>query len=212
VKRGGDQWQFHYSRAVVLRADGDREGALRDLEAAMDLDREAAFPPLMRALILADQGSFESARSEINRVLSRGSETAAAHYARASVAFAEGRVEAAEKDVDRALDLRADFAAAHLLKGRILEERGEASAARQRFEKALADTTDSFDGRATRRLAKARLTIGDRGDSGKPEKSARKKSVAKADVAEVNLDKPRPLDCKVFLPATGSVVTAKCSE
>ena len=212
VKRGGDQWQFHYSRAVVLRADGDREGALRDLEAAMDLDREAAFPPLMRALILADQGSFEGARSEINRVLSRGSETAAAHYARASVAFAEGRVEAAEKDVDRALDLRADFAAAHMLKGRILEERGEASAARQRFEKALADPTDSFDGRAARRVAKARLTDGDRADSSKPEKPARKKSAAKADVAEVILDKPRPLDCKVFLPATGSVVTAKCSE
>ncbi len=34
----------------------------------------------------------------------------------------------------------------------------------------------------------------------------------KADVAEVKLEKPRPLDCKVFLPATGSVVTSKCSE
>jgi Flp pilus assembly protein TadD len=121
-------------------------------------------------------------------------------------------VEAAEKDVDRALDLRSDFAAAHMLKGRILEERGEASAARERFQKALDGEMDSFDGRAARRLAKARLTDGDRAGSSKPEKSVQKKSVAKADVAEVNLDKPRPLDCKVFLPATGSVVTAKCSE
>jgi hypothetical protein len=120
-------------------------------------------------------------------------------------------VEAAEKDIDRALDLRTDFAAAHMLKGRILEERGEASAARQRFQKALDGEMDSFDGRAARRLAKARLAD-DKADSSKPEKSVLKKSVAKADVAEVNLDKPRPLDCKVFLPATGSVVTAKCSE
>jgi tetratricopeptide (TPR) repeat protein len=212
VKRGGDQWQFHYSRAVVLRANGDRDGALRDLEDAMDIDREVAFPPLMRALILADQGSFESARSEINRVLSRGKETAAAHYARASVAFAEGRVEAAEKDTDKALDLRPGFAAAHTLKGRILAERGETKAARQSFEKALDGEVDSFDGRAARKLAKANL--GDRGkiDGDETEKSARKKPEAKADVAEVNLEKPRKLDCKVFLPATGSVVTAKCSE
>jgi tetratricopeptide (TPR) repeat protein len=212
VKRGGEQWQYHYTRAVVLRANGDREGALRDLEAAMDIDREAAFPPLMRALIFADQGSFEDARGEINRVLSRGRETAAAHYARASVAFAEGRVEAAEKDVDRALDLRADFTAAHMLRGRILEERGETKAARQSFEKALDGEVDSFDGRAARRLAKARLGNKDKADSGEPEKSASKKPAANADVAEVKLEKSRPLDCKVFLPATGSVVTAKCSE
>jgi hypothetical protein len=49
-------------------------------------------------------------------------------------------------------------------------------------------------------------------DSGEQAKSARKKPAGKADVAEVKLDKPRPLDCKVFLPATGSVVSAKCSE
>ena len=32
------------------------------------------------------------------------------------------------------------------------------------------------------------------------------------DVAEVSLPKKGPLDCKVFLPATGTVVTAKCNE
>ena len=159
--------------------------------------------PLMRALILADKGSYEAARTEINRVLSEGRGGASAHYARAAVAFEEGRIDAAEDDADRALELDGDFAAAHMLKGRILEERGNKSAARARFDKALGAASDSFDGRTTRRVAKERLSaLGGAGQRGKRD----------GDVAEVVLEKKGPLDCKVFLPATGSVVTAKCSE
>jgi len=89
-----------------------------------------------------------------------------------------------------------------MLKGRILEERGNKSAARARFDKALGAASDSFDGRTTRRVAKERLSA-----LGGPAKVNRD-----GDVAEVVLEKKGPLDCKVFLPATGSVVTAKCSE
>ncbi|MBZ0210013.1 MAG: tetratricopeptide repeat protein [Hyphomicrobium sp.] len=211
VKRDGKQWQFLYSRAVVLRANGDREAALRDLDAAIDLNRDAAFIPLMRALILADQGSYESARAEINRVLAEGRDDAAAHYARAAVAFAEGRIDAAEEDADRALKLHADFAAAHMLKGRILEERGDKTAARKRFDRALAAATDSFDGRTTRRVANERLAVlGKLGNDGKPGKEKRDNLAAVR--AEPKAEQRRPLDCKVFLPATGSVVSAKCSE
>lgn len=218
VRRDDKAWQFLYSRAVVLRANGEREAALRDLDAAIDLKRDAAFIPLMRALILADQGSYESARREINRVLAEGRDDAAAHYARAAVAFAEGRLDAAEEDVDRALKLRAEFGAAHMLKGRILEERGEKAAARKRFEKALDKVVDSFDGRTVRRVAGERLAALDvkstkaatnakRAGNTKP----RGKNVAQV-VPQKEKDKQRPLDCKVFLPATGSVVSAKCSE
>jgi hypothetical protein len=122
------------------------------------------------------------------------------------VAFAEGRVDAAEADVERALKLRADFAAAHMLKGRILEEDGDRTGARARFDKALAGAADSFDGRTTRRIARQRLSV--LGSSG----SKTGKVKGKSEIAEVSLEKPRALDCKVFLPATGSVVTAKCSE
>jgi len=202
VKRDGKGWQFLYSRAVVLRADGDTEGALRDLDAAGDIKADAPNVPLMRALILADKGSYEAARAEINRVLAAGRGDASAHYARAAVALEEGRIDAAEDDADRALELDADFAAAHMLKGRILEERGNKSAARVRFDKALGAASDSFDGRTTRRVAKERLSA-----LGGPVKGKRD-----GDVAEVVLERKGPLDCKVFLPATGSVVTAKCNE
>ncbi len=203
VKRDDKQWHFLYSRAAELRANGDREAALRDLDAATDAKSDAAWPLLLRGLILADQGSYEAARGEINRVLAKGGDDAAAHYARASVAFTEGRTVAAESDVDRALELRAEFAAAHMLKGRILEERGDKAGARKRFERALAATTESFDARATRQVAKERVAPLREPAKGKP----------KADVANVSLEKkPGLLDCKVFLPATGSVVTAKCSE
>lgn len=206
IERDGKEWKFFYSRAVVRRADGDREGARRDLDAAADLKRDAPHIELMRALVLADEGSYAEAREDINRVLSDGKDDAAAHYARASVAFAEGRVAAAQADVDRALKLRADFAAAHMLKGRILEEDGDRAGARLRFEKALSGAADSFDGRTTRRLARQRLSA--LGSSGKEKGKGKRKS----EIAEVSLEKPRALDCKVFLPATGSVVTAKCSE
>ncbi len=56
IKRDGKAWQLLYSRAVVLRADGDTDGALRDLDAAGDLNAEAANIPLMRALDPRRQG------------------------------------------------------------------------------------------------------------------------------------------------------------
>jgi len=177
---------------------------LRDLDAASDLNAEAANIPLMRALVLADKGSYADAREQINRVLSEGRGGASARYARAAVAFEEGRLEAAEEDADRALELDGDFAAAHMLKGRILEERGDNTAARTRFDKALSGAADSFDGRTTRRIAKQRTASGG--------SSTKDKAKRDEDVAEVTFKKKGPLDCKVFLPATGTVVTAKCNE
>ena len=91
-----------------------------------------------------------------------------------------------------------------MLKGRILEERGDNTAARSRFNKALSGAADSFDGRTTRRIAKGRTAAG-----GSPTEDTAKRD---DDVAEVTLKKKGPLDCKVFLPATGTVVTAKCNE
>ena len=63
---------------------------------------------------------------------------------------------------------------------------------------------NSFDGRTTRRIAKERTA-----SVGSP---AKNKAEREDDVAEVSIKKKGPLDCKVFLPATGSVVTAKCNE
>ena len=187
----------------MRRADGDTEGALSDLDAAGDIKADAPNIPLMRALILADKGSYEAARTEINRVLSGGRGTASAHYARAAVAFKEGRIDAAEDDADRALELEVEFAAAHMLKGRILEERGKsrppARASTRRWEppRILRWPHDAARGeRAAVRTRRRRPRVEKRD----------------GDVAEVVLEKKGPLDCKVFLPATGSVVTAKCSE
>lgn len=211
VRREPERWQYLYSRAVVLRASGDRPAARRDLDAAIDLGGKATHPKLMRALLQADDGDYADARAEINRVLAKDSDNADALYARASVAFKQGRVATAEEDVDRALELRKDFAAAHGLKGQILEEHGEKSAARERFEKARDKAVDSFDGRTTRRTAKERLAA--LGGKTKPEKTAKSKKPRGDDVAEaVPAKASRKLDCKVFMPATGMVITAKCNE
>ncbi len=201
VKRGGDDWRFLYSRAVVLRSEGDSEAALSDLSAAGNLKQDGAQVVLMRALILADQGDDAGAGVQISQAPSKGREEALISYTRAAVAFRAGRIAEADADVDRAIALRGDLAAARTLKGRILEARGEPAAARTSYAKALVAVQDSFDGFAARRLANERLAVLGRPA---PAKGGR-------DVAEVKLE-TRPLDCKVFLPATGSVVTAKCSE
>jgi tetratricopeptide (TPR) repeat protein len=197
IRRDASDWRFFYSRAVVLREEGDQEAALRDLEAAGAVKPDASFVPLMRAMIRAEQGAYDEARDDINRILSKGRDDAVAQYARAAVAFREGRMAAAEADVDSAIAKRGEFLSARVLKARIQDDRGERDAARAGYEKALNGPSDSFDGYHMRRFAKERLSkLGKRGDN----------------VAEAKVENRRPLDCKVFLPATGSVVTAKCSE
>lgn len=225
-------WSAFYSRAVVMRANGDSEPALRDLDTAANLNNKMPQIPLMRALILADKGSYDAARAEINEVISGGRGDAAANYARAAVAFDEKRFDAAEADLDRALELRANFAAAHALMGRILEERGDKAAAKVRYDKALAAPPDFFDSRTARQVARERLAlVGGKSDAsqnaadkGSDDKETISKSDAiegdsdlaakdTADVADAALPRPeRPIDCRVFLPASGVTVSSKCSE
>ena len=68
----------------------------------------------------------------------------------------------------------------------------------------MSGAADSFDGRTTRRIAKQRTASNSN--------STKDKAKHDDDVAEVTFKKKGPLDCKVFLPATGTVVTAKCNE
>ncbi|MFA5900765.1 MAG: tetratricopeptide repeat protein [Hyphomicrobium sp.] len=202
VRRGGDDWRMLYSRAVVLRSSGDYEAAMADLDAAAKRKRDGQLIAMMRAMLLADQGDYQSARGEINRLLARGRDDAIGHYARAAVAFREGRTLAAEADVDRAIALRSEFASARTLKARLQEERGDREGARVNYQKALSVAPDSFDGLSSRLLARERLAvIGD-----VPQKERAK------NLAAATIDASRPADCKVFLPSTGSVVTAKCNE
>jgi tetratricopeptide (TPR) repeat protein len=173
----------------------------------------------MLALVLADEDDFVSARAKVDQVIAQGREEMLAYYTRAAIAFRQGQMADAEADVDRALKLKADFAAAHVLKGRILEARGDGAAARSSYDKAVAGKKDSFDSRATRGIAKERLAaLSPIEEAPKAAAEAPKRvknvAVAKKDVAEAKIEPAveHPLDCKVFLPATGTVVTAKCNE
>ena len=156
-----------------------------------------------RALILADKGSYEAARAEINRVLSAGRGGASAHYARAAVAFEEGRVDAAENDADPRSNWTPTSPQRRCPKGaypgRAWQHVGRAHSLRQGAGRRLG---------FFRRPHHAR-----RGEKSGCRRSAdRSKISATATLPEVVLEKKGPIDCKVFLPATGSVVTAKCSE
>lgn len=205
IERDRKQWRFRYDRALLLRADADTAGALDDLDAAAELDPDAKHVPLMRVIVLAEKGSYSDARREIDAIFKSGAPDIAAYYARALLAFEEGHTSEAEADADRALKDNDDFGAAHLLKGRIFERRNSGKAARAAFRKALAGSYEAFDARAARRSAEDRLAASD------GSKTSSKGGKRKGDVAQASL-KERPLDCKVFLPATGTVVSAKCNE
>jgi len=199
VAREPKEWRFLFSRAAVLRANGQREAALVDVGAARNLKSHELKIALMRALLLADGGDYHGASDEVESV--QGESDAAAQYVRAAIAFGEGRGQDAAVHVQRALELRSDFSAAHTLKGRILEARGEAAAARKHFEQALAAGGASFDAAASRRTARDRLDA-----------LGKNAGMHGTEVAAAPPGTARQLDCKVFLPATGSVITAKCSE
>ncbi len=63
IKRDDKAWQFLYSRAVVLRADGDTDSALRDLDAAGDLELRRRQHPLDAGLGARRQGLVRRRRA-----------------------------------------------------------------------------------------------------------------------------------------------------
>lgn len=196
VKHDPKSWSAYYIRATVLRAEERYDAALADLKTAARHKPGKMKLRLLRALILSDQGRYRDARDEINKVIAGGRVDAAAYYVRAEVAFAENRLDAARADVDKALARLAKLVGAHTLKGRILEARGDRSGAMAAYRKALDLPVDGFEVRPARRLARAGLKALEGGDS--------------PDVA-LN-DSARKVNCKRFLPATGTIITADCGE
>jgi len=207
VASGGADWRFRYSRAVLLRAAGKTDAAIADLDAAAALKSDAPHVTLMRALMRAEAGDYAQANADIDGVVAKGEEKADVEYARAAVAFYEGWTSDAESAVDRALALRAGFTSARALKARILEARGDVRGASEGYAQALDDPPDAFDSRMMRRTARERLA-----SLGNPPPVASEEVKPSPAVAEASVEREQPLDCRVFLPATGSVVSAKCSE
>lgn len=196
IKSDPKNWSAHFIRATVLRAEERYDAALADLRTAARHKPGKTKLRLLRALIFSDQGRYRDAREEINKVIAEGRVDGPAYYVRAEVAFAENRTAAARADVDKALERQASLVGAHTLKGRILEARGDRPGAIAAYRKALDLPVDGFEVRPARRTARARLTTL---ESGK-----------RPDVA-LN-DNAHKVGCKRFLPATGTIISADCSE
>jgi tetratricopeptide (TPR) repeat protein len=201
VRRDGKSWSALFIRATVLRAEKRYDDALDDLRKGAKLKPSKVKVRLLRALILADRGDIAEARDEINDVITEGNAIPEAFYVRAEIAFAENRLEAARTDVDKAIKRAPTLVAAHALKGRILDARGDAVGAEKAYRKARQLPVDGFEVRPARRLARAGLNA-------KAAKAKRSKSGA--DVA-LNASAGK-VECKRFLPATGTIITADCDD
>jgi tetratricopeptide (TPR) repeat protein len=194
-------WIIYFSRAKLLRAQRDFDGAMADLDKAADLEPKGAQARLLRALVMSDKGDSAGAREEINKVISEGHGGYAAYYARAAVAFDETRLDAASDDLDKALKLRKSFAAADVLMGRVLEARGDKEGAKARYQQALDTPLNFLEVRTAQATARERLD-----------------ALASPDVAlNVHSEPPVPkvsrkIDCKRFLPATGTIISYECSK
>jgi len=200
VRRDGKNWSALFIRATVLRAEKRYDDALDDLRKASKLKPDKVKLRLLRALVLADRGDVAEARDEINDVITEGNGIPEAFYVRAEIAFAENRLDAARTDVDKAIKRAPKLVAAHALKGRILDARGDATGAREAYRKARELPVDGFEVRPARRLAAAGLSA--TATSSKPAKSS--------DVA-LNAGTGK-VECKRFLPATGTIITADCED
>ncbi len=147
-----------------------------------------------------DRGDVAEARDEINDVITEGNGIPEAFYVRAEIAFAENRLDAARTDVDKAIKRAPKLVAAHALKGRILDARGDAAGAKEAYRKARDLPVDGFEVRPARRLATAGLSTA--AASSKP---------AKTSHVALNASTGK-VECKRFLPATGTIITADCDD
>jgi tetratricopeptide (TPR) repeat protein len=162
-------WFGFYYRALLQRDRGDYDGATADLYRAAKLAPDEKRIRLMQALVLADAGDIDAAREMINKVISEGGNESAGFYARAAVAFKEGRMDAAKDDLAKVLELGKDVVAARTLMGRIREARGDILGAKKHYRLALAEPDRDLEGRPTRRLARERLAVLERGAKGSPD-------------------------------------------
>jgi putative PEP-CTERM system TPR-repeat lipoprotein len=125
---------------AVRLVTGDSEGALRDLEAAAELDSDAYLADVGLVVAHLSRKEYDKAFAVVDRLAKKQPKSGMPENIRGLVAAAKGDRKAARAAFEKALELQPDFlpAAASLARLDIVEKQPEA--ARKRFEAILAKT------------------------------------------------------------------------
>lgn len=126
------------SRAEVRRTSLDFEGALADLDAAIELGGGDTAARLSRALFLNGLGRPEEALDELDLVLGTDPSSSEAYTLRGDIFFRLGETDLGMRDLAEALRLNPDDPGPFRVRGRTFLRAGDATAAVGELEQAYA--------------------------------------------------------------------------
>jgi tetratricopeptide (TPR) repeat protein len=122
------------NRGSAQRASGEVTDALRDFNAALQLNGDNMQAVLGRASVLIDSGQLDAAEPLVQRLLASGEFAANAQYLAGDLALRQGDADTAITAFDRAINSDGSYAQA-------LAGRGRAKQMNQDYEGAVADYT-----------------------------------------------------------------------
>lgn len=132
----------HYLRALLLTNQGSYPEALKEYEAALQLDPESAFMYQQAAELALEMGSTDRALELARRFADLSPENHQAHYLLANVHWARGEFDAARRSFERTLELKPDYQEALFALGNLLSAQSP-GAARKYLKDYLANNPEN---------------------------------------------------------------------
>lgn len=130
-------WGAHLYLGIFLAKQGDRNGALEHLRAAVGLQPDDAFARNTFGMMLAETGQLDVAAHQLMAAVELDPNDAMAQYNLGNVLFRQGARDAAARHFAAAIRAQPDLATAHNDLGVILFEHGDNTAALEHFAAAV---------------------------------------------------------------------------
>lgn len=140
---------FHFGRAQLLLGEGDVQGAVEDLQSAIEIDPETEELRFFLAQIYGELGRVKEARRTVEDVLIRNPASVKAHQVLGNIALGSGEPAVAVEHFRKVMEIDPDNEVVPLKLSIALIRLGEAGAAIEELKRLIADQPDSRAGRLT---------------------------------------------------------------
>ncbi|RJP38577.1 MAG: hypothetical protein C4547_04155 [Phycisphaerales bacterium] len=126
----------HRTTAAILRAQGQMDAAVQELQRAVSLDPDGTEAPLDLAEILLASGDVDSAERHLAAVLARSEDLPRGQLLMALVDVERGRLDEAQQRLTTLEDSAEDRVRLHYAFGRLDEQKGDSASAARRYRQA----------------------------------------------------------------------------
>lgn len=133
---------LHYLKALLLTNQGKYEAALREYEAALELDPQSAFMYRQAADLALEVGKTDRAAEFAGRFVELSPESHLAHYQMGNVHWARGEWREAQTSFEKTLELKPDYHEALFALGNLLSSQSP-ERAKQYLKDYLAKNPDN---------------------------------------------------------------------